>query len=141
MWFYLLCVLSFFWHVNFSDIGGLSRPQDPFQLFRSWRPPHKIQIIGIRFRLRLHGNEDLTHISVSNFCNNIQQNSCMCYDLHRELSWAKREDFFFIFLQGFFGRRVFRSDMKLLLKKNNKYGFLVKKYPNSKKKSTESESR
>jgi len=39
--------LFFFWHFKFSDLGGLS-PQYPFQSFRSWGPPPKIRISGIR---------------------------------------------------------------------------------------------
>lgn len=58
------------------------------------------------------------HILVSIFCSNIKQTSGTYYDLHRALSWAKREEFFFFhfFCKIFFGGQVFRSDMKCLIK-------------------------
>jgi len=70
-------------------------------------------------------------ISVSKFCINIQQTSCTCYDLHKALSWAKREEFCFSFLCGNFLVVIFHIRYEnfgeKIMKPNNIFGFLVKK--------------
>ena len=101
-------------------------PHNLFQSFRSWGPPPKIWISGIRFKLRLHGNEGLIHISVSKFCNNLQPTSCTCYDLHRALSWAKWEECFFLsfFCRLFFGWKIWRSNLKFWVRSLQKKTYM-----------------
>jgi len=73
------------------------------------------------------------HISVSIFCNNIQQTLGMCCNLHKALSWAKQEEFFFLhFFVGIFWVKslkiIFETFGAKLKKKIS--GILAKKYQN-----------
>ena len=142
-----MCVLLFYFDIsNFYILGAFPPTKGPFQFFRYWGPPPKIQISGIRFKLGIHGNDGLMHISVSNFLRNIQQTSCMCYGLPRALSYAKWEVFFFFF--HFFAGIFLVVSLQIKYetfcenftqKKKNISGFLEKKYANSKKELVESE--
>lgn len=80
------------------------------------------------------------HILVAIFCRNIQQTLGTHCNLHRALSWAKQEEFFYFFVRIFLGGEFTDKIWNIwcnIYQKNNISIFLVKKY---KKKLTESKS-